>query len=55
MKHYIAYHNETKMGGPLGDDNPFVALSSRPLDEVTGHVVWCVRAAHTPAHCAPKV
>jgi hypothetical protein len=42
MKHFIAYHDEKKAGGPLAEHNPGIAISAQPLEHVRGHVVWYI-------------
>ena len=42
VKHFVAYHNQDKMGQPLSAGDPLRVVSNTKQQKLDGHVVWMV-------------
>lgn len=47
-KHFVAYHNQDKMGRPLSEGDPLRVISNSKLQKLDGHTVWMIVGESVP-------
>jgi hypothetical protein len=47
MRHFIAYHNTEKMGGPLHEGEPLRMLTNKPVQHLHQNTVWFITGEGT--------
>ena len=53
-KHFVAYHNQDKMGQPLSSGDPLRVVSNKKLPRLDGHAVWMIVGETVPGRPRKK-